>query len=250
MRFLESSMHGKDIPMLTEEIEIFTRCYVLNRSIQNTCIDMVNVHGVVYESRHSSWAGFPNEFGNLQEHKIRKHRECVQHHSKICGKVLNVRGLECSSPSWTTSTLVNDQAIKWAKAKACVHADSVLCVGRMEQGPGAQERRWKGQVEDLRMYSSCQDAVGIEGEAVEFERTNFQDFRHCQFFKKSRKTQRRRTSNQRTSRTMATLTINKDSGIAQPAKWCSDSKKLTGHLIFTSTSALSRGIFITSMEIL
>ena len=68
---------------------------------------------------------------------------------------------ENSSPSWTRSILVNDQAIKWAKAKACVHADSVPCVGRMEQCPGVAHRRWKGQVEDLRM--------GIDGEAIGFE---------------------------------------------------------------------------------
>ena len=40
---------------------------------------------------------------------------------------------------------------------------------------------------------------------------------------------------------MVTLTINKGSGVAQPTKWYNDSKE-TGHPIFTSTSALSRGI--------
>ena len=71
----------------------------------------------------------------------------------------------------------------------------------MEQGPGAAQRRWKGQVEDLMMYSSYQDAVGIDGEAIEFEWKFSQNFRHCLFLKKSTKTWRRRTSNQRTSRT-------------------------------------------------
>ena len=36
---------------------------------------------------------------------------------------LNVRGLEYSSPSWTRSILVNDHAIKWAKAIVCVSTD-------------------------------------------------------------------------------------------------------------------------------
>ena len=70
---------------------------------------------------------------------------------------------------------VNDQAIKWAKAKVCVCADSVLCVGRQEQGPEAIAR-WKGQVQDLKGYQSYQGAVGIDGEAIEFEWKNFQGF--------------------------------------------------------------------------
>ena len=41
--------------------------------------------------------------------------------------------------------------------------------------PGAIER-WKGQVEELKLYSSYQDAVGIDGEAIEFEWKNFQGF--------------------------------------------------------------------------
>ena len=41
--------------------------------------------------------------------------------------------------------------------------------------PGAIER-WKGHVEELKLYSSYQDAVGIDGEAIEFEWKNFQGF--------------------------------------------------------------------------
>ena len=77
----ESSVHGNDIPILTKEIgKFFIRCYVLNRIIQNECIDVDKVHGVVDEIRQSSWAVFLHEFGSLQEYKIREHRECVQHH--------------------------------------------------------------------------------------------------------------------------------------------------------------------------
>ena len=45
----------------------------------------------------------------------------------------------------------------------------------MKDSPGAIER-WKDQVEGLRLYSSYQDAVGIDGEAIEFEWTNFTGF--------------------------------------------------------------------------
>ena len=88
---------------------------------------------------------------------------------------LNVKCLEYLSPSWARSVFSHDQAIKWAKAKVCVYADSVLCVGQMKDSPGAMEG-WKGQVEGLRLYSSYQDAVGIDGEAIEFERKNFTRF--------------------------------------------------------------------------
>ena len=83
-------------------------------------------------------------------------------------EILNVECLEHSSPSWTRSVLANDQAAKWAKAKVCVYADSVLCVGQVKDISGATER-WKGQVEDLKKYSSYQDAVGLDGEPIEFE---------------------------------------------------------------------------------
>ena len=70
----------------------------------------------------------------------------------------------------------------------------------MKDSPGAIGR-WKGQVEGLRLYSSCQDAVGIDGEAIVFEWKNSQDFHHCLFFKRSRKTWRGRTSSPKSPRT-------------------------------------------------
>ena len=69
---------------------------------------------------------------------------------ELSEEILNVRNLDYSSPSWTTSTLFNDKAIKWAKAKVRVHADSVQCVGRIEQAPGAADAKWTGQIEDLK----------------------------------------------------------------------------------------------------
>ena len=74
-------------------------------------------------------------------------QKLVMEHSE---EILNVKRLEYSSPSWARSVLANDQAIKWAKAKVCVYADSVLCVGQMRDTPEAIER-WKGQVEGLRL---------------------------------------------------------------------------------------------------
>ena len=81
-------------------------------------------------------------------------QQIIKEHSE---EIMNLRSLDYHSPSWTRSTLFNDNVSKWAKAKACVHADSVLCVGRMEHEPGAAK------------YCSYQDAVGLDGEAIEFE---------------------------------------------------------------------------------
>ena len=50
-----------------------------------------------------------------------------------------------------------------------------LCVGQMKDTPGATER-WKGQVEDLKKYSSYPDAVGLYGEPIEFEWKMFPGF--------------------------------------------------------------------------
>ena len=115
-------------------------------------------------------AEFQQEFGNLQEHEIRGYWEWVQQYSifkEHSEETLNARSLQFSSPSCE---------INFGQATACVYADSVPCVGLMEQGPGAAERRLNGQVEGLRLYSSCQDAVGLDGEPIEFEWTIFPGF--------------------------------------------------------------------------
>ena len=80
-----------------------------------------------------------------------------------------------SSPSYARTASANDQTVKWAKATVCVYTDTILCVGQVQHISGATER-WKGPVEDLKKYSSCQDAVGIDGEAIEFEWTSFPGF--------------------------------------------------------------------------
>ena len=71
--------------------------------------------------------------------------------------------------------MANDQAIKWAKAKVCVYADSVPCVGRQDPGPAAIEDG-ESQVLNLKGYTSYQDALGIDGKTIEFEWKIFQGF--------------------------------------------------------------------------
>ena len=73
---------------------------------------------------------------------------------------------------------------------------SILCAGQMKDSSRAIER-WKG----LKLQSSCQDALGIDGETVELKCKIFQDFHHELFFKRSSKTSREGTSSPRSSRT-------------------------------------------------
>ena len=70
----------------------------------------------------------------------------------------------------------------------------------MKDTPGAIER-WKGQVEGLRLYSSYQDAVGIDGEAIEFEWKNFPGSLSLSLLEKSKMTWRRGESSQKSSQT-------------------------------------------------
>ena len=95
-------------------------------------------------------------------------QKLMKEHSE---EILNVRGLEYSSPSWTRSTLDNDQAIKWAQAKACVYADSVLCVGRMEKA----KLKISGCIHHIKkLWESMEKQLNSSGEF-------HQDFRHCLF---------------------------------------------------------------------
>ena len=96
--------------------------------------------------------------------------------------------------------IANDQAIKWAKAKVCVYADSVLCVGQMRGTPEAIER-WESPLEGLRLYSSYQGAVVSMEKQFNLSGKNSKDFHNFLFFKKSNKTWRNGRSSQRSSQT-------------------------------------------------
>ena len=124
----------------------------------------------VDESRHPPWSGFLDEFYKNTTFEnswsvFNITRKLIKEHSE---EILNVECMESLLPPWTRSMLANDQAVKWAKAKVCVYADSVICVGEVKDLSGATER-WKGQVEDFKKYSSNQDAAGLDGEPIGFD---------------------------------------------------------------------------------
>ena len=56
--------------------------FSMQTSIQNTFIGMENVHVLVDERGHPSWAELFDEFGDLQEHEIRGDWKFVQYYSK------------------------------------------------------------------------------------------------------------------------------------------------------------------------
>ena len=60
-------------------------------------------------------------------------------------EVRNVKCLDCETPLWTRSTLLNDQAVQLARAKVYVYSDSVLCMGKVLNNKGKQLNNGKAK---------------------------------------------------------------------------------------------------------
>ena len=73
----------------------------------------------------------------------------------------------------------HDQVIQWTKAKGCVHSDSVLCLGKMNESKNAI-LRCEGHVEEFQMSPSYRELQGISGEAIELEWNIFPVFSSLQ----------------------------------------------------------------------
>ena len=52
-------------------------------SIKNKCDDTEDVHVLIDESSHSSWAELSGKLGGLQEHKLRGDWKFIQHHTEV-----------------------------------------------------------------------------------------------------------------------------------------------------------------------
>ena len=83
--------------------------------------------------------------------------------------------LKHSSPPLERSVLSHDKAIKWARTKVCVYADSVLCVGQMKDSPEAIER-WIVKLKDSSCILSTKKQWESMGKAIEVEWTYFPGF--------------------------------------------------------------------------
>ena len=163
---LQFRVFGESLQEHKEKGESCRRCTTSAvPSAQNQHIELENVHvhmGPDFSEnleiyKNTNFEEFQNLFDITQKLILFKQ-----------GEILNVNMIECTSPSWTRSSLAHDQAIKWAKAKARVYSDSVLCVGKMSHLADAT-RRWEGQVEESQQTDSYRDFFGIDGEPIEFE---------------------------------------------------------------------------------
>ena len=114
---------------------------------------MENVHVLVNESSRSSWTELFGKPGGLQEHELRGDWEFLQYHSEIDAGTFrpNMKSLESSSRSWTSSVLFHDQAIKWTNAKStCLLRFSSMCgTDKWEQRSNNKTGRSNGRIQDV-----------------------------------------------------------------------------------------------------
>ena len=211
----------------------------------------------------------PNYVSNVEIHKNTKFEEIeslfnitqkgIEEHSE---EILNVRSLDLLITIWTRSTLVIDEAIKLAKAKASTQIPFCVLVGWNKN----QEQQKDGKAKlKISKCSSYQDAVEIDGEAIEFEEKNIPGFSslsilqeiqkdlagkssrigsslcQCSMTLIGKKNEENCISNAEKIKNYAMnfsqgpwtflgmevlLTLKKENVIPQPTKWYSDSKKL------------------------
>ena len=90
-----------------------------------------------------------------------------------------ISGLETigwENHSWKYLSLIGDERIiNLQRTKVYVFSDSVLCLGKIQQHPNANES-WKNRIEWITTSQSYRDYDGISGEPTEFEWNIFPGF--------------------------------------------------------------------------
>ena len=94
--------------------------------------------------------------------------------------------IDWTLPSWTGSTLLHDQVIKWTKSKVHVYTDSVLCLGKMQDHSGAKQK-CTAQFEKFQQSNSFRAWLRIDGDPIEFKENIFPDFTLLEIFQKIQK---------------------------------------------------------------
>ena len=91
-------------------------------------------------------------------------------------EITNLKTIGWEKHSWTYLSLIGDERIiNLQRAKVYVFSDSVLCLGKIHQNPGANEA-WKKRIEWITTSQSYRDFDGISGEPTEFEWNIFPGF--------------------------------------------------------------------------
>ena len=89
--------------------------------------------------------------------------------------ILNVKCQDCTSPSWTRSTLLNDRAIQLTKAKSLRILRFSIVLWKIYIRGDAFEQ-WRGQLATFRVDNSFNELLGMDGGPKKFEWKNFQGF--------------------------------------------------------------------------
>ena len=127
----------------------------------------------------------PHYVENLEVYKNTNFEE-LQNLFDITPKLMNVTTIDWTSPSWTRSTLTQDQVITWTKAKVRVYSDSVLCLGKMSDHSEAN-RRWKSS-KKINSPSLARNYKELMENRFSSSEIFSQDLRHRIFSKRSRET--------------------------------------------------------------
>ena len=83
-------------------------------------------------------------------------------------EIKNVFPADVASSLGEKSVLLEEQAIKWTKARVYVHSDPVLSLGKL-LGPEDAIKRWNDQVSTLKMCHAFRELEGLDGEPIDFE---------------------------------------------------------------------------------
>ena len=99
-------------------------------------------------------------------------------------EISNLETIGWDKHSWKYLSLIDDERIiNLQRAKVYVFSDSVLCLGKIQQNPDANEA-WKKRIEWITTSQSYRDFDGISGGPTEFEWNIFPGFDTWQLYGK------------------------------------------------------------------
>ena len=124
----------------------------------------------------------PNYLTNVEIYKNTNFEEdwkFIQYYSEVDNGTF-WRNSECKMAGKFISSLDEMSIISWSSDQMGKSKSVRLCKFRSmswtDEWQQRSDRRWEGQVEELKMYPSYQEAVGIDGEPIELEWNIFPGF--------------------------------------------------------------------------